>query len=152
MNRLPLPPTRNPVASPAIVQSQPRTVLASSVPRCPPPLVCERLLLTPCWRPPGSAATAGAPPDMALPTSSYHAPEMRMSAVNIGAFPGQKAPDIRPQARGSTRSFRPRSTQGTRGTGCTSRARRRSRRGRGRKLPPRHQVTWPNPIADEIRC
>ncbi len=33
MNRLPLPPTRHPVASPAIVESQPRTVLASSVRR-----------------------------------------------------------------------------------------------------------------------
>ncbi len=37
MNRLPLPPTRHPVASPAIVESQQLTVLASSVPRCPPP-------------------------------------------------------------------------------------------------------------------
>lgn len=45
MNRLPLPPTRHPVASRASVESQPRSVLASSVQRCPPRLECERPLL-----------------------------------------------------------------------------------------------------------
>lgn len=140
INRPPSPPVsaRAIAPTPANGASKPGTVLASSVPRRPPPprargaapapdaaLAAVRARPAPPPRP-------GNPPAAGIRLPSYFDPPVRRQAPNIGENLSQKITETRPPIRQSHAVSRPRSTLDRPNTGCASRPQFRSRRQKGR--------------------